>query len=47
MQASYDPAALRFDRQRAYALEEVFVTKFPNRASGMPKNKLAVEWLKE
>ena len=47
VQASYDPATLRFDGQRAYALEEEFVTKFPYRASGMPNSKLAVEWLKE
>ncbi len=47
IQATYDPAKLRFDGQRAYALEEEFVTKFPNRSSGMPNSKLAVEWLKE
>lgn len=47
MQATYDPATLRFDGQRAYVLEEEFVTAFPYRASGMPNNKLAVEWLKE
>jgi hypothetical protein len=47
VQATYDPASLRFDGQRAYALEDEFVTKFPNRSSGMPNSQLAVEWLKE
>jgi hypothetical protein len=46
-QASYDPATLRFDGQRAYELENEFVTKFPYRASGMPNSKLAVDWLKD
>lgn len=45
MQASYDPASLRFDGQRAYAIENEFVTQFPDRASGMPNNKLAAEWI--
>jgi hypothetical protein len=47
MQVSYDPASLRFDGQRAYAIENEFVTQFPDRASGMPNNKPAAEWLKE
>jgi hypothetical protein len=44
---NYDPSTLRFDGQRAYDIENEFVTKFTNRASGMPNNKLAAEWLKE
>jgi len=47
VQATYAPAALRFDGQRAYALEEEFVNEFPYRSSGMPNSKLAVEWLKD
>ena len=47
MQTSYDPADLRFDGERAYALENEFVTKFPNRVSGLPNIPLAVDWLQE
>lgn len=47
VQASYNPADLRFEGQRAYDLEEEFVTQFPYRSSGMPNNKLAADWLKE
>lgn len=46
-QVTYDPASLRFDAQRAYAIENEFVTKFPDRASGMPNNRLAAEWLRD
>jgi len=41
MQTSYDPAALRFDGERAYAIESEFVGLFPNRSSGQPNNRLA------
>ncbi|MGE5225160.1 MAG: M28 family peptidase [Omnitrophica WOR_2 bacterium] len=44
---NYDPATLRFDGQRAYTIENEFVTKFPYRASGMPNNRLAAAWLQE
>lgn len=44
---TYDPSTLRFDGQRAYAIENEFVTKFPDRDSGMPNSRLATEWLKE
>lgn len=47
MKATYDPADLRFDGQRAYDLAEEFVTKFPYRSSGMPNSKLAVDWLEQ
>ncbi len=46
-QITYDPATLRFDGQRAYFLESDFVTRFTNRASGMPNSQLATEWLKQ
>ncbi len=42
---TYDPATLRFDGQRTYAILDEFVHKFPNRSSGTPNNKLASEWL--
>ena len=41
----YDPAALRFDGEQAFATETEFVTQFPNRDSGQPNNRLAAEWL--
>ncbi len=44
---TYNPSALRFDGQRAYAIEQEFVTRFPDRASGMPNSRPATEWLKE
>ena len=47
MQTSYDPAALRFDGQRAYTIEGQFVSQFPYRSSGQPNSRLAVDWLKE
>lgn len=43
----YDPVALKFDGHHAFALESDFVTRFPNRASGMPNNKLAAAWLRD
>jgi hypothetical protein len=47
LQASYDPADLRFDGQRAYDLESEFVTAFPNRVSGSEKTRQAAAWLQE
>lgn len=47
LQASYDPATLRFDGEQAYQIEEEFVTSFPNRVSGTEKSRLAVAWLEE
>jgi hypothetical protein len=47
MQTSYDPAALRFNGERAFAIEGQFVGQFPYRASGQPNNRLAAQWLKE
>ncbi|MBP6468785.1 MAG: M28 family peptidase [Chloroflexi bacterium] len=41
----YDPAALRFDGEQAFATETEFVSQFPNRDSGQPNNRLAAEWL--
>ncbi|MBK6326915.1 MAG: M28 family peptidase [Chloroflexi bacterium] len=41
----YDPAALRFDGEQAFATETEFVTQFPDRDSGQPNNRLAAEWL--
>ena len=45
--ASYDPSDLRFDGERAYAIEDEFVTGFPNRVSGSEQTRLAAEWLQE
>ena len=44
-QISYDPSALQFDGDLAFATETEFVTQFPNRHSGQPNNRLAAEWL--
>lgn len=44
---SYDPATLSFDGQRAYAIEEEFVTGFTKRVSGSEQTHLATEWLQE
>ncbi|MDH3942572.1 MAG: M28 family metallopeptidase [Anaerolineae bacterium] len=41
------PKEIGFSGERAYAIEEDFVSLFPNRDSGQPNNRLAVEWLKE
>jgi hypothetical protein len=45
--ATYDPASLRFSGERAYEIVAEFVTRFPNRSSGMRNNRLAAEWLSE
>jgi hypothetical protein len=44
-QASFDPAAIRFDGEQAFSIETEFVTRFPNRHSGQPNNRLATEWI--
>ncbi len=44
---AYDPAALRFSGERAFGVEAEFVTRFPNRHSGQPNNRLAAEWLRD
>ena len=46
-QASYAPANLRFNGERAYVIENEFVTEFTNRVSGTEKSRLATEWLQE
>jgi len=46
-EVGYDPADLRFDGDKAFAVETDFVTRFPTRHSGQPNNRLAAEWLKE
>ena len=45
IQASFDPADLKFDSEKAFAIEAEMVTRFPDRASGYPNNKLAAEWI--
>jgi hypothetical protein len=47
LQASYDPASLRFDGERAYAVEDEFVNAFTNRASGSQNTRQAAAWLQE
>ncbi|HEX9596395.1 MAG TPA: M28 family peptidase, partial [Anaerolineales bacterium] len=44
-EASYDPAALRFSGEQAFATESEFVTSFPYRHSGTTMNRIAAEWL--
>lgn len=43
----YDPASLRFSGERAYALEEEYVTTFTNRVSGSEASLLGTEWLRD
>ena len=45
-EASYDPAALRFSGEQAFATEAQFVASFHSRHSGQPNNRAAAEWLK-
>jgi hypothetical protein len=47
IQPSFDPAELKFDGEKAFALETELVTRFPERASGYPNNRLAAEWIQE
>ncbi|MEX1143435.1 MAG: M28 family peptidase [Anaerolineales bacterium] len=44
-EASYDPAALRFSGEQAFATETEFVTNFPYRHSGQTMNRVAADWL--
>jgi hypothetical protein len=44
---SFDAAGLQFSGEQALALEETFVTQFPNRASGMPNVALGTRWLQQ
>ena len=44
-QVSYDPKALGFDSQRAFAIEGEFTGQFTYRSSGQPNSKLAVDWI--
>ncbi len=44
---TYDAANLQFSGEEAFALEEAFVTQFPDRASGMPNVALSTQWLQE
>ena len=41
----YDPAALRFSGERAFQIEEAFVTKNTHRVSGSKQAHQATEWL--
>ena len=45
IQASFDPTDLKFDGEKAFAIETELVNRFPDRASGYPNNKLAAEWI--
>ncbi len=42
-QIAYDPAALRFSGEQAFALETEYVNLFPDRQNGKPNNRLAGE----
>jgi len=44
---TYEPTQLRFSGERAYAIEEEFVTRFTNRHSGTEQSRLATEWLQQ
>ena len=41
----YDPDEIRFSGERAFEIEGEFVSAFPNRDSGQPNNRKAIEWL--
>jgi hypothetical protein len=43
--SQYDPSELQFSGERAYEIEEEFVTTHINRVSGSEESRLAVEWL--
>lgn len=45
IRATYNSADLKFDGEEAFAIETELVTRFPDRASGYPNNKLAAEWI--
>jgi len=42
----YDPSTLRFSGEKAYAIEEEFVTTYTNRVSGSPEILQGTEWLR-
>ena len=46
-EVTYDAANLQFSGDQALAIEEAFVTQFPNRHSGMPNVERGTQWLKE
>lgn len=41
----YNPQDVRFSGERAFEIENEFVTAFPNRNSGQTNNRLAIDWL--
>ena len=45
LQINVKPGSLRFSGERAFQIEEEFVTRFPHRHSGQPNNQLAAEWI--
>jgi hypothetical protein len=45
IQVGYDPNTLKFSGERAYQIEEAFVTTFPDRVSGSEPSRLAAESL--
>jgi hypothetical protein len=45
--AQYDPADIRFSGERAFAIEDQFVTNHTNRVAGSDESLAAVEWLNE
>ena len=47
IQPGFDPAELKFDGEKAFAIETEMVNRFPDRASGYPNNRLAAEWIQE
>lgn len=42
----FDPNSLSFSGEKAFALEEAFVTQFTNRHSGIEQNRLATQWIR-
>jgi len=46
-QASYLPGTLKFSGERAYAIEEEFVTTYTDRVSGTEQSRMATEWIRQ
>jgi Peptidase family M28 len=47
IEVSYDPDQLKFDGAQAREIEDRFTGLFPNRDSGEPNNRRAIDWLNE
>lgn len=46
-QVTYNPATLRFDKDRAFVLQGELAKQFTYRSSGQPNNRRAAEWIEQ